>query len=172
MLTGKELGAAIESARKLKRVTKKALADHFNVKPPTVQDWVNRGTIDKARLPGLWAYFADVVPPEHWGLARYPTDTDQAGSPKRENLSLALANAFDQLPDALPGGNTRTELFEDLMRLIRERAPAVLAEPVDEAIEGASSASLTAREDAERRRARSKAASGAKPPMKTHPRVR
>jgi transcriptional regulator with XRE-family HTH domain len=70
MLTGKELGAAIESARKLKRITKKALADHFNVKPPTVQDWVNRGTIDKARLPGLWAYFADVVPPEHWGLAR------------------------------------------------------------------------------------------------------
>ena len=74
MLTGKELGAAIESARRRKGVTKKALADHFHVKPPTVQDWVNRGTIDKARLPALWAYFADTVPPSHWGLARYPTE--------------------------------------------------------------------------------------------------
>lgn len=71
MLTGPELGAAIESARKLKKVTKKAMADHFGVQPPSVQDWVKRGTIDKEKLQKLWAYFAGVVGPEHWGLANW-----------------------------------------------------------------------------------------------------
>lgn len=68
MLTGPELGKAIESARALKGVTKKAMADHFRVTPPSVQDWVKRGTIDKDKLVALWAYFSDVVGPEHWGL--------------------------------------------------------------------------------------------------------
>lgn len=68
MLTGKELGAAIEAARVMKRVTKKAMAEHFGVAPPSIQDWVNRGTIDKSRLPDLWDYFKDVVGASHWGL--------------------------------------------------------------------------------------------------------
>lgn len=68
MLTGPALGKAIEEARKLKRVTKVAMATHFEVEPPSIQDWVKRGTIDKAKLPKLWAYFADVVGPAHWGL--------------------------------------------------------------------------------------------------------
>ncbi len=69
MLTGADLGAAIDSARKKKGLTKKALAEAFGVKPPSVQDWVNRGTIEKEKLPLLWQFFSDVVGPEHWGLS-------------------------------------------------------------------------------------------------------
>lgn len=69
MLTGTELGAAIESARLKKGISKRALALHFGVEPPSIQDWVKRGTIDKAKLPELWKFFSDVVGPAHWGLA-------------------------------------------------------------------------------------------------------
>lgn len=68
MLTGQDLGAAIEAARRKKGVSKKALAAEFGVTPPSVQDWVKRGTIDKQKLPALWRYFSDVVGPSHWGL--------------------------------------------------------------------------------------------------------
>lgn len=73
MLTGPSLGAAIEAARKKKKVSKTALAAHFGVKPPSIQDWVKRGTIDKEKLPRLWAYFSDVVGPDHWGLKSFPS---------------------------------------------------------------------------------------------------
>lgn len=73
MLTGVELGRAIEAAIQQKGVTKKALAAHFGIQPPSIQDWVKRGTIDKEKLPRLWAFFSDTVGPEHWGLDRYPT---------------------------------------------------------------------------------------------------
>lgn len=68
MLTGKKLGAAIAEAIKLKGISKKAVADHFGIRPPSIQDWVNRGTIDKEKLPELWNFFSDVVGPHHWGL--------------------------------------------------------------------------------------------------------
>jgi hypothetical protein len=77
MLSGPELGAAIEAARQKKKVTKKAMAAHFGVQPPSIQDWVRHGTIHKSRLEALWSYFADVVGPEHWGLnsaAYHPTE--------------------------------------------------------------------------------------------------
>lgn len=68
MLTGPDLGAAIEAARIAKGVSKKKLADDFSVKPPSVQGWVNNGRIDKSKLMDVIAYFSDVVGPEHWGL--------------------------------------------------------------------------------------------------------
>jgi len=68
MLTGPELGAAIEAARIAKGVSKKQLADDFQVKPPSVQGWVKNGRIDKSKLMDVIAYFEDVVGPEHWGL--------------------------------------------------------------------------------------------------------
>lgn len=68
MLTGTELGAALDRAIKLKGVTKKAVADHFGVKPPSVQDWIKFGRIGKQHLNELVAYFSDVVPPQHWGM--------------------------------------------------------------------------------------------------------
>lgn len=72
MLTGVELGAAIDSAIKRKGVKKVDVAAHFGVKPPSVQDWIKRGTIEKAKLPELWSYFSDVVGPRHWGLTSFP----------------------------------------------------------------------------------------------------
>jgi len=68
MLTGPELGAAIDAARIAKGVSKKKLADDFQVKPPSVQGWVKNGRIDKSKLMDVIAYFSDVVGPEHWGL--------------------------------------------------------------------------------------------------------
>jgi hypothetical protein len=72
MLTGKALGHAIREAVKLKKVKLVDLADHFGVKPPSVQGWLNSGAIGKEKLPALWLYFSDVVGPEHWGLASFP----------------------------------------------------------------------------------------------------
>jgi len=69
MLTGPELGAAIEAARIAKGVSKKKLADDFQVKPPSIQGWVKNGRIDKSKLMDVIAYFEDVVGPEHWGLS-------------------------------------------------------------------------------------------------------
>jgi phage repressor protein C with HTH and peptisase S24 domain len=69
MLTGPELGAAIEQARVAKRVTKKKLAEDFGVAGPSVQGWVKTGRIDKSKLMELIEYFSDVVKPSHWGLS-------------------------------------------------------------------------------------------------------
>jgi transcriptional regulator with XRE-family HTH domain len=84
MLTGKELGKAIAEAIRMKGVSQAAVARHFGVKPPSVSDWINRGTIDKGKLDDLFAFFRDVVGPEHWGRA----SIDEAHQPKvlSENL--------------------------------------------------------------------------------------
>lgn len=68
MLTGKELGQAIEAARLKKGVSKRAMAEHFNIAPPSVSGWISTGRIDKAKLADLFSYFSDVAGPEHWGL--------------------------------------------------------------------------------------------------------
>lgn len=77
MLKGKALGDAIKYAieKKLDRrlaPSKAAIAKHFGVKPPSIHDWIKKGSISKDKLPELWRYFSDVVGPEHWGLAGQP----------------------------------------------------------------------------------------------------
>jgi SOS-response transcriptional repressor LexA len=76
MLTGKELGRAIETAIKLKMdsagISKTSIANHFGIKPPSIYDWINKGSISKDKLPELWRFFSDVVGPEHWGLRSWP----------------------------------------------------------------------------------------------------
>jgi len=72
MLTGKELGDAIEAARIAKGISKKKLADDFGVAPPSVQGWVKNGRIDKAKLMQLMEYFSSTVGPKHWGLTATP----------------------------------------------------------------------------------------------------
>lgn len=62
------MGAAIEQAIELKKITVANLADRFGVRRPSVYGWIRSGRIDKGKLPELYAYFADVVGPEHWGL--------------------------------------------------------------------------------------------------------
>lgn len=71
MYTGKQLGEAIRIAidRKLAQgVRKKDIAAHFQIKEPSIADWIKKGSIDKEKLPRLWRYFADVAGLEHWGF--------------------------------------------------------------------------------------------------------
>lgn len=82
MLSGKELGRAIEQAidKKLSAGSAKSKAEiarHFKIKPPSIHDWINKGSISKEKLPELWNYFSDVVGPEHWGLKGYPINPDR-----------------------------------------------------------------------------------------------
>lgn len=138
MLTGPALGAAIEAARQKKRVTKKELAEHFGVKPPSVQDWVRRGTIDKDKLVELWAYFADVVGPEHWGLPWHFTPVPpappapaaasavrDANEPRPIYGEPALAAALPVVLGRLPGlpDYTAGKVLNALQAAIRAQAP-------------------------------------------------
>ena len=68
MLTGEELGRAIDEAIKLKGVTKVKVAEHFGIKPPSVNSWIKTGRISKEHIEKLVEYFSDVVSPEHFGL--------------------------------------------------------------------------------------------------------
>jgi phage repressor protein C with HTH and peptisase S24 domain len=77
MLNGTELGAAIKAAIERKiasgaAASQAAIARHFNVKPPSIHDWIKKGSISKDKLPELWRYFSDVAGPEHWGLRAWP----------------------------------------------------------------------------------------------------
>lgn len=85
MLTGKELGAAIKVAIDKKLAlglakSKAEIARHFGVKPPSIHDWMKKGSIDKSKLPELWAYFSDVVSAEHWGLKELPAAAQATGT--------------------------------------------------------------------------------------------
>ncbi|MFH5043485.1 hypothetical protein ABWM37_10785 [Klebsiella michiganensis] len=82
MLSGKDLGRAIEQAIDKKIAmgsakSKAEIARHFKIKPPSIHDWINKGSISKEKLPELWNYFSDVVGPEHWGLKGYPISGHQ-----------------------------------------------------------------------------------------------
>lgn len=95
MLTGPELGAAIDAARIAKGVSKKQLADDFQVKPPSVQGWVKNGRIDKSKLMDVIAYFSDVVGPEHWGLRpgfSYESIQDDTSEPVAEPAPTSAAD--------------------------------------------------------------------------------
>lgn len=95
MLTGPELGAAIDAARIAKGVSKKKLADDFQVKPPSVQGWVKNGRIDKSKLMDVIAYFSDVVGPEHWGLRpgfSYESIQDVTSEPVAEPAPTSAAD--------------------------------------------------------------------------------
>lgn len=88
MLTGTELGAAIESARMKKNVTKKKLADDFGVAAPSVQGWVKFGRIDKSKLMDLITYFSDVVPPSHWGLDGWDAPREDSRDLGSQTISI------------------------------------------------------------------------------------
>ena len=87
MLKGKELGKAIELAIKAKldagyARSKAEIAREFDMKPPSLTDWVKKGSISKDKLPKLWKYFSDVVGPDHWGLEKseWPAGLTNEGS--------------------------------------------------------------------------------------------
>lgn len=60
---------ALTKAMSLKNVGPTEVARAFGVKPPSVKGWQGKGTIHKKHLTKLVEYFADVVPPSHWGLS-------------------------------------------------------------------------------------------------------
>lgn len=73
MLKGKDFGEAIGKAidlklRKGSAASKAEIARHFGMKPPSLSDWVKKGSVAKDKLPELWRYFSDVVGPAHWDL--------------------------------------------------------------------------------------------------------
>lgn len=89
MLKGKELGEAIKIAIERKIASgsvdsKTDIARHFGIKPPSIYDWINKGSISKDKLPELWRYFSDVVGMEHWGMtgsdAKYADDMKNMAS--------------------------------------------------------------------------------------------
>lgn len=93
MLKGTEFGRAIGEAiqRKLDAgaVSSKAeIARHFGVKPPSLSDWVRKGSVAKDKLPELWRFFSDVAGPEHWGLSPSEWPTGLSG----ETSSALLAD--------------------------------------------------------------------------------
>lgn len=106
MLTGPELGAAIDAARIAKGVSKKQLADDFSVKPPSVQGWVKNGRIDKSKLMDVIAYFADVVGPEHWGLRPgFSFDSPSEG----------VSETAERLSGALPASSSAAEMVRHML---------------------------------------------------------
>ena len=104
MLTGQELGAAIEAAAAKKGITKKKLAEDFGVKPPSVQGWVKHGRIDKSRLFDLIEYFSDVADASHWGISPagavliYGAERERAG----QALSVEEARIRDYVAHGIP----------------------------------------------------------------------
>lgn len=104
MLTGRELGAAIRDAIEKKGVTQRQVAEVFGIKPPSIQDWIKKGTVSKDKLPALWHYFEDVAGPEHWGLDTFPKwpSRPRTSSPINPRPETAQSNE-NQLPeDATP----------------------------------------------------------------------
>lgn len=102
MLTGLELGGAIAEAIRLKGVSKAAVARHFNIKGPSIYDWIKYGRVDKKHLTGLFDYFADVVGPEHWGVEGSGFIAQEAATDASDPVS----------PPATPEGYVRFNLFE------------------------------------------------------------
>lgn len=125
MLTGPDLGAAIEAARLAKGVSKKKLADEFLVKQPSIQGWVKTGRIDKSKLMDLIAYFSDVVGPEHWGLRAgfsYENFSDEAlEAAPIEAESSAFDDLLDQLKNAKKKASPKSQAVISRMIGLAER---------------------------------------------------
>lgn len=123
MLTGTELGAAIESARLKKSVTKKAMASAFGVAPPSVQGWVNTGRIDKSKLIQVIRYFSDVVGPEHWGLSRDDNDLLQLDDDLSAAAPQSAADIVRAMLETKAGKSISPEARERLLLAAEETQP-------------------------------------------------
>jgi len=136
MLTGSELGAAIEAARIAKGVSKKKLADDFLVKPPSVQGWVKNGRIDKSKLMDVINYFADVVGPEHWGLrpgfalGNLPDDQTENDANDPEKVVAPITSAADMVRQMLAkqGKGLSDEARDRLLAAAEEPSNVITAD--------------------------------------------
>lgn len=137
MLKGKELGEAIKRAIELKIAngsvrSKTEIARHFGIKPPSIHDWMKKGSIGKEKLPELWRYFSDVVGPEHWGMRAITGTTDTGYAVNVEAgpditgtvplISWVQAGAFCQAPDLFEPGDA-----EDWLLTVQKLGPHAYA---------------------------------------------
>lgn len=149
MLTGKELGdalavaiekkSALQESRGEGRLTKKAVADAFGVRPPSVQDWINFGRIGKQHLNKLVDFFSDVAEPSHWGIslasetpempaftARVPISEDSVYPDSLESSAALQLNAQQidkfvaDLREAFKNGRLTPHRFALLRGLLTE----------------------------------------------------
>lgn len=106
MLKGKDFGAAIGRAIKLKldagaAKSKAEIARHFGMKPPSLADWVNKGSVSKDKLPEMWRYFSDVAGPDHWGMTPDEWPAGLANiNPGCENIHTSRNDSGDLLLSA------------------------------------------------------------------------
>lgn len=130
MLTGKELGDALRIAIEKKAITKKAVADHFGVKPPSVQDWLNFGRIGKKHLNELVSFFSDVVPPEHWGLP--PVDLAVPDSEGRLTVIEAKTGFGAYTDDSSLSASAKLSVIETSERIATQIVALTRAGLLDE----------------------------------------
>ncbi len=76
MLSGKA-GRAIEQAINKKMASgsvksKAEVARHFKVQPPSIYDWIKKGSISKDKLPELWRFFLMLLVQSIGGLTNTP----------------------------------------------------------------------------------------------------
>ncbi len=130
MLSGKDLGRAIEQAINKKIASgavksKAEIARHFKVQPPSIHDWIKKGSISKDKLPELWRFFSDVVGPEHWGLNEYPIPTPSTSDTKSELLDInSLYQAASDEKEQL-WLSSYLEMLRSLVGLIMTFAPTL-----------------------------------------------
>lgn len=101
MLTGKELGAAIECAIEKKGVKKADVARAFGIKPPSVTSWIKTGRVAKEHLGKLVEYFSDVVEPAHFGMEAISAFKD-VPRPRDHEISGIHAPRLWSSSDPLP----------------------------------------------------------------------
>ena len=129
MLTGPELGAAIEAARIAKGVSKKQLADDFAVKPPSIQGWVKNGRIDKSKLMDVIAYFADVVGPDHWGMRPgFSYERHANGTGNLSASQTSSGTAADKLREMLAGKTLGEDRLQKLLAVAEGNEPDATVE--------------------------------------------
>ncbi|EDQ2392365.1 hypothetical protein S518_002680 [Salmonella enterica subsp. enterica] len=121
MLSGKELGLAIEQAinKKIQSgaiKSKAQVARHFGIKPPSIHDWIKKGSISKDKLPELWGYFSDVVGPEHWGLDAFPLQ-------ERRDLTRESVSQNELLNQAYQTATKERRLVIDFLLSIGDLSP-------------------------------------------------
>lgn len=109
MLKGKDFGDAIRKAIQLKLdsgaiTTKAEVARHFGIKPPSIADWIKKGSVAKEKLPEMWRYFSDVAGLDHWGMSQseWPAGLSQNTGASGLLPSSNSAKVDDNIESASP----------------------------------------------------------------------
>lgn len=97
MLKGKEFGNAIGKAIQLMlesghAKSKAEIARHFAMKPPSLADWVKKGSVSKDKIPDLYRYFSPVADCFHWGMTPDEWPAGLSAAPPRAGATHLLAH--------------------------------------------------------------------------------